>query len=153
MAVEVTMAGRKVVDASNAQFCLAAAAASGLSGRDWAHENGVDARSLHVWRMILGRKWAGGGAPIVLPVELVEAEKALAPPTGSPIRVCRGLFMAELVGDVDELLLERGDQSADHRVPSLPDRVRIDMAAEHPWQGGSRWKGRLVSLTCGGGVG
>lgn len=69
------MAGRKVVDASDAQSCLAAAAASGLSGRDWAHQNGVDARSLHAWRMILGRKRAGVGAPVVRLVELVDLEE------------------------------------------------------------------------------
>ena len=101
------MAGRKVVDASDAQFCLAAAAAAGLSGRDWAHQNGVDARSLHAWRMILGRKRAVVGSPVVRLVELVELEKAAAPPACSPIRVHCGPFMAELVGDVDELLLER----------------------------------------------
>jgi hypothetical protein len=116
------MPGRNVVDASDAQFCLAAApAAAGLSGRDWAHQNGVDARSLHVWRMILGRLRAVVGSPIVRLVERVELEKAASPPACSPIRVHCGPFMAELVGDVDELLLALGDQSADHRVPRLPD--------------------------------
>jgi hypothetical protein len=102
------MAGRSVVDASDAQFCLAAAA--GLSGRDWAQQNGVDARSLHVWRMILGRLRAVVGSPIVRLVEPVELEKAASPPACSPIRGHCGPFMAELVGDVDGLLLARGDQ-------------------------------------------
>jgi hypothetical protein len=56
------MAGRKVVDASDAQFCLAEAAAGGLTGRVWARQNGVDAGSLHAWRMTLGRNRGVVGA-------------------------------------------------------------------------------------------
>jgi hypothetical protein len=81
------MAGRKVFDASDAQFCLEAAAAAGISGRDWDRQNGVDARLLHAWRMILGRKLAVVGAPVVRLVELVELEKAASPPACSPCGV------------------------------------------------------------------
>ena len=46
---------RKVRGARDARACLAAAAESGLSRREWARSNGVNARSLNAWRLNLAR--------------------------------------------------------------------------------------------------
>jgi transposase-like protein len=51
---------RKIDDEEDARRCLAAAGRSGLTPRDWARENGVDARSLNTWRINLGRRRAVG---------------------------------------------------------------------------------------------
>lgn len=50
------MARRKLKSEAEAREALAAVSASGLSGVDWAAANGVDARSLHGWRLSLQRK-------------------------------------------------------------------------------------------------
>ena len=52
--------GRKIEDEVEARRCLSAAEASGLAHRAWAREQGVDARSLNMWRVILSR---GGSTP------------------------------------------------------------------------------------------
>jgi hypothetical protein len=66
------MSRRKVRDAREAETCLAAAAASGLSRARWAEANGVDARSLNAWRLNLGR---GGRDTEVRFVEMVARER------------------------------------------------------------------------------
>lgn len=47
---------RKIRDAEDARACLAAAEASGLSRRVWAHQEGIDARSLHGWWLVFHRQ-------------------------------------------------------------------------------------------------
>lgn len=48
--------GRRIEDEVEARRCLSAAEASGLAHREWAREQGIDARSLNMWRVILGRR-------------------------------------------------------------------------------------------------
>lgn len=48
--------GRKIEDELEARRCLNEADRSGMQLRDWAHSKGIDARSLNIWRVILGRK-------------------------------------------------------------------------------------------------
>lgn len=50
------MAGRRVDGEGEAQRCLAAVAASGLTLRNWAVAQGIDARSLNMWRLVLKRR-------------------------------------------------------------------------------------------------
>jgi len=47
------MAGRKIKDAKDARRCVSAAETSGLTSTEWARQQGIDARSLHAWRMNL----------------------------------------------------------------------------------------------------
>lgn len=47
--------GRKIESDVEARACLSAAEASGLAPREWAREQGIDARSLNMWRVILAR--------------------------------------------------------------------------------------------------
>jgi len=47
------MAGRKIKDANDARRCVSAADASGMTLTEWARDEGIDARSLHAWRMNL----------------------------------------------------------------------------------------------------
>ncbi len=47
------MAGRKIKDAKDARRCVSSAEASGLTYTEWARQEGIDARSLHTWRMNL----------------------------------------------------------------------------------------------------
>lgn len=47
------MAGRKIKDENDARRCVSAAEASGLAQTEWARHEGIDARSLHAWRMNL----------------------------------------------------------------------------------------------------
>lgn len=49
---------RKVRDEVDARACLAAARAAGADRTAWAHANGVDARSLNAWRVVLERRAA-----------------------------------------------------------------------------------------------
>lgn len=46
---------RKIRDESDAITCLNAVEASGLARADWAHQHGIDARSLNAWRLKLRR--------------------------------------------------------------------------------------------------
>ena len=64
------MAGRKLNGESEARAAVAAVEASGLSGVAWAHAHGVDARSLHAWRLAFRRR-AAAGQPELRLVELV----------------------------------------------------------------------------------
>jgi len=46
---------RKIRDAEEARWCLEAVADSQLARAEWARRNGIDARSLNAWRLILAR--------------------------------------------------------------------------------------------------
>lgn len=83
--------GRKIGDELEARRCLNEVDRSGMRPRDWAHSQGIDARSLNIWRVILGRK--GGAAaprrarsrPVAVTaaglVELVPTSRSSAPPS------------------------------------------------------------------------
>lgn len=71
------MAGRRIEDGADAQRCLDAAEASGLTRRDWAVANGVDARSLNLWRLNLKRR-AAREQPEVRFVELVPSSLSVS---------------------------------------------------------------------------
>ena len=55
---------RKIRDAQDALACLDAAKAAGLAPRDWARQNDLDARSLHMWRVHLARRASCDSAPL-----------------------------------------------------------------------------------------
>jgi hypothetical protein len=65
---------RKVRDEVDARRCLAAMAARGATLKAWANANGVDGRSLHMWKLNLARGKACPEAPLRL-VELIEAHR------------------------------------------------------------------------------
>jgi hypothetical protein len=91
---------RKISDAEDATRCLAEAQASGRLRREWAHENGIDARSLHMWSVILARR---APTPRFHLVELVTRPE----PALRVYRVCAGEFMVEVGDDFDEATLGR----------------------------------------------
>jgi hypothetical protein len=74
-ASEVIVVRRKVRDAVDARSCLARAELSKQEPAEWARQNGVDARSLNMWRLNLER--AEGSRPARL-VELVAAHAQAA---------------------------------------------------------------------------
>lgn len=74
------MAFRKIKDDADAEACLRAAEASGLPRSAWAWANGIDARSLNIWRVIRAHKHDRGR--VSPPLRMVE----LAPPLGHQLR-------------------------------------------------------------------
>lgn len=95
------MVGRKVRDAVEAAELLDAAEASQLERADWARSNGIDARSLNAWRLILGRHRQA--PPSLRLVELVAASET----SRTPLVVRCGPFAVEVGPEVDEDLLRR----------------------------------------------
>ena len=90
------MAGRRIRDEADARACLAAVEASGLGRAEWARREGIDARSLNVWRMNLSRKRA--------PARLVE----LVPTVRAARYVVRcGHLEVEIGDDFNEATLFR----------------------------------------------
>lgn len=100
------MAGRKIRDEVEARACLARAAQSGLPRVEWAHTEGIDARSLNAWRLNLARTGTrhSAGAP---PLRLVELVASAIPRRPSSLRVRCGPFVVEVDGDFDDALLGR----------------------------------------------
>jgi len=94
--------GRKVRDAVEAAELLDAVEASQMERSDWARSNGINARSLNAWRLILGRHRQAPPSPLRL-VELVAASEA----SQTPLVVRCGPFAVEVGPDVDEELLRR----------------------------------------------
>lgn len=95
---------RKVRGARDARACLAAVAESGLSRREWARSNGVNARSLNAWRLNLARSEDGevqGGPP-----DLVEWVPS-GPRPSSRYRVLCGELAIEVEADFDAAVLRR----------------------------------------------
>jgi len=111
--------GRKIEDEAEARRCLTAAEASGVVHREWAREQGIDARSLNMWRVILARSGSAptrrrrrcrSTPPAVATthlVELVPTSDASAAGSGKPARY---------VLDVDGARIEFGD---DFSAPTL----------------------------------
>ena len=92
---------RKIRDHADAAACLAAIASSGLALRAWCHAEGVNARSLHAWRLALSRSVALAPAKLRL-VELVSA-----PLAAPPLRVHMRDLSIEVPATFDELALRR----------------------------------------------
>ena len=84
------MLRRKIRDADDARACLDAAAHSGLPRAQWAQKNGIDARSLNIWRVILNRTTVSP-APLRL-VELIADQ----PPASSRSTLHFRDFLIEL---------------------------------------------------------
>jgi hypothetical protein len=70
------MLRRKIRDADDARACLEAVAHSGLPRAQWAQQNGIDARSLNIWRVIFNR--TGASPPPLRLVELVADEPTVS---------------------------------------------------------------------------
>lgn len=94
------MEARKIKNREDAESCLAAASASGCTPTQWAHANGVNARSLQRRRVLLG------GVARRDPVRLVELVAAPSAPA-TTYRVRCGAFEVALSGDFDDLVLGR----------------------------------------------
>ena len=92
---------RKIRDVEEARVCLAAAAASGLSRRAWAHQEGIDARSLHGWWLVFHRQAIRASAPAAPTepalslVELVPMPSASSAPT-APYQLFLGTLRLEI---------------------------------------------------------
>ena len=97
------MLPRKIRDHADGRSCLDAAAASGLRNAGWAHANGVDARSLQGWRLVLDReKMRTPAAPLHL-VQLVVPDAQLS----SKYVVRCGALAVEVDDRFDEDVLRR----------------------------------------------
>ena len=91
---------RKICDAADAAVCLAAIAESGGSLSDWCRENGVDGRSLHVWRVAqMRREGRVSNRPRL--VELVRTPRTSA----HPLTVRNGEFSVDIGRGFDPELL------------------------------------------------
>jgi len=98
------MPGRKVHDESEARRFLDAVARSGLERATWAHQHGIDARSLNAWRLVLARKKRAADTS---PLRLVELVPSTAPPDSSSIRILLHDLIIEVPATVDETALTR----------------------------------------------
>jgi len=96
------MVGRKVRDATEAEELLDAVAASGQARAHWARQNGIDARSLNMWRLVLARRQR---RPVDL--DLVELVPMARRPSNEAIVVRCGPFAVEVGGQFDDEVLVR----------------------------------------------
>lgn len=94
------MAGRKVRDEAEARRYLAAAESSGLPLAEWARAEGIDGRSLNMWRLNLSRVGAEEPAPRL--VELVPRATR-----GRTFVVRCGPFAVDVGADFDQDTLHR----------------------------------------------
>src|SRR5438045_440919 len=93
------MPGRKITNHEDATACLEAVAASGLSRVDWARANGVDARSLQAWRVVIERKLKPP-----MPLQIVE----VVPTDEKPTYVVHvGRIAIEVGENFDDRVLRR----------------------------------------------
>ena len=96
------MERRKIRDREDAESCLNAALACGQTPTEWAHANGVNARSLHGWRLL----FQGIRTPV--PFRVVELVAPAAPTVGPPMYTVRcGVFAVEVPRDFDDAVLGR----------------------------------------------
>ncbi len=104
------MAGRRIRNESDARESLNTAEASGLSRNEWAHQNGIDGRSLFAWNRKLSRgkksRRSQAGGKLVRREGLVEV---LPDPntTRSRYLVRCGKLSVEVGEHFDEETLER----------------------------------------------
>ena len=94
------MVRRKVRDAEEAAVLLAEAQRSGRPRAEFARSNGIDARSLNMWRVCLARRRSPAELRLV---ELVAAD----PPASARIAVRCGPFAVEVPADFDDQHLQR----------------------------------------------
>ena len=85
---------RKVRGEGDARACLDEVKRSGGKLRDWARSNGVDGRSLNMWRVVLSRRV---NAPSV---RLIELSLPLVPPDVAAARYV--VRCGELAVEVDD---------------------------------------------------
>ena len=101
---------RKIHDERDARRCLRAAEGAGQRPRDWARANGIDARSLNLWRVNLGRQSEEAG-PTAKLVELVavrsERTDEGAAPEGARYVVDLGGARLEFGDDASPATLRR----------------------------------------------
>ena len=97
------MGMRKVADRVEAVRLLGEAAGSGMARADWARKQGIDPRSLNLWRVNLERERAVRTPTGLRLVELVPGSRA--PATG--LRVRCGALVVELDPGFDEVALRR----------------------------------------------
>ena len=97
---------RKIRDRQDALACLEALDASGMTLTPWARAHGVDARSLHCWRLNLG--WQADKARLV---ELV--------PESPPVPRQRGRYILR----VDDVEVEVDDHFREATLARLLDLV------------------------------
>ena len=90
------MSKRKVIDESDAPACLAGGLSSGQSLSEWSRANGIDGRSLHMWRLALERRAAGRRSMGRGVVELVPRAET---PSGGSARYVLALAGARLEFD------------------------------------------------------
>ncbi len=102
---------RKIRDALDAHACLDAAKAAGLAPRDWARQHDLDARSLHMWRVLLARRASRDSAPPSSGPRLVELVPA-------PLSRPQSRFVLHIAGVIVEL-------DDDFREESLARLVRV----------------------------
>ena len=88
------MSLRKVLNQDEAVRLLRDAEASGLQRADWARRQGVDPRSLNLWRVNLARRGAVPVAPGF--VELLP--RASAPPAATATARCPAMRRAWMFG-------------------------------------------------------
>jgi len=94
------MARRKIASEAEARRCLAAVESSALTLADWARAEGIDGRSLNMWRLNLARKTDEASVPRL--VELVSSA-----PRASGYVVRCGPFTVELGDDFNQDTLLR----------------------------------------------
>ncbi len=93
------MQHRKIKNRRDAERCLSEAVVAAKTPTEWARDNGVDARSLHCWRLAI----EGRRAPT--PLRLVELLGATSPPPSYTVRC--GTFEVDAPQDFDEVVLGR----------------------------------------------
>lgn len=94
---------RKVANRDEAVRFLNQVAASGLERAVWARSNGVDPRSLNLWRVNIEREQRDATHRPLRIVELVSA----TPPADVGVRVRCGTFVIEVAPGFDEGTLQR----------------------------------------------
>jgi hypothetical protein len=92
---------RKITNAEEARRCLDEVAESRLGRAEWAHRNGINARSLNAWRLILAR------AERQVPARWVELVAAQPAPT------------ARYVVRIGDVAVEVGDDFRDDTLRRL----------------------------------
>lgn len=93
---------RKVASRDEAIRLLSEAAASGLERAVWARQNGINARSLNLWRVHLERQHSRPPA-----IRLVELVPAATTPKDSGVRLRCGAVVVEVDAHFDERTLAR----------------------------------------------
>jgi hypothetical protein len=96
------MTPRKVANRDEAVRFLNQADVSGLPRATWARQNGIDARSLNLWRVILNRK-----DRVPSNLRLVELIPHASDSARTGVRVRRGELVVEVDADFDEQALAR----------------------------------------------